>query len=267
MQLSYFLPNETLDGFEAAWQQKLRAAGIAESLVDVRRLGMLARCEVKSGPGGFDGLVIAPLRADDGEPPELLGYFEDRQTWVDPFDQGKVWIGWQTDAPPTPEDLRRTTPLALPGYELELANGQTWHVPVISSQERLGALHQRLTFDASGKARAAVAARHESLWEESAEIADAYFVHGRVDWSRVGTFCARCLGLNYRVSVAEQNVLGIFELAHVSQLLDALFDRPQLNRLLAIDDPQKKTGSIAESPAISPGSRDSTPATGLAVAN
>lgn len=267
MQLSYFLPNETRDGFDAAWQQKLRAAGIAESLVDVRRIGGLARCEVRSGPNGQAGLVVAPLLASDGEPPELLGFHSERQTWVDPFEQGKVWIGWANDAPPTPDDLRRTTPLALPGYEVELADGQTWQVPVISSQERLGALHQKLTIDGQGKARAAVAARHQSLWEESAEIADAYFIAGRIDWALAGTFCVRCLGLNYRVGVAEQNALGIFELAHVPPLLDALFDRPQLDRLQSLDDPQKKTGSIAESPVISPGSTDSTATIGLAAAS
>jgi hypothetical protein len=163
--------------------------------------------------------------------------------------------------------LRRTTPLARPGYELELADGQTWHVPVIRSAARTGSLHQKLRFDAAGKAMVEVAARHAELWEESAALADEFFVQGRIDWARAGMFFARCLGLNYRVSVAEQNALGIFEVNHALPLAERLFDVPQLDRLRDLDDPQKKTGSTAESRPISPGSRDSIPSIDPAVAS
>lgn len=266
MQLSYFLPNRTAGHLHTAGLALLRDYGLADSLGDLRRLEELAWCEVNKGPSGDAGLVIAPLRAADDEPPELLGYHPEQQTWSDAFGDGALWVGMANDAPPIASDLRRRTPLYV-GYEMTLADGSKWQVPVLRSPERPTSLHQRLKFSRDGQVLHVVAARYLDLWEQAGEVATALFHTGAATLQQVAAFCVTALGLNYRYGAAEQNTLGLVEAEQAVEIAESALDWPLVAKLQQLDDPQKKTEATAGSPATLPGSNGSHPITDPAAAS
>ena len=63
---------------------------------------------VESQEGDDDGIQVAAVATE-------LGFFPDRQTWVD---CGEFWLGWETENPPGPDDLLRPRPVGGEGVAL-----------------------------------------------------------------------------------------------------------------------------------------------------
>jgi hypothetical protein len=79
------------------------------------------------GPDGDAGMLVLPFHSTDTEHDPVLAYHsDDRQVWhCHPGE--KHWIGWETNRPPTPEDLARTE--MIPGAALPLGDGNRWVLP------------------------------------------------------------------------------------------------------------------------------------------
>jgi len=138
----YYLPRVTAD--------QVTDAMLVDRKLDYALTTKAVRCACRQGPDGGPGIVMA-------EPPfpsENVGYYATRQTWR-AIPSKDAWIGYETDAKPTPDDLAR--PDQMGGYLLTMADGREWLVPVaMQASEADGqiireqSLPQRLDLDDAG---------------------------------------------------------------------------------------------------------------------
>lgn len=141
--------------------QELIEAGCAHA--DPDRIGVRSNFTT-GGPGGQPGVVFAQKLPDktDGPPPL---YDPKLQTWRK-HPSGKFWVGFITDDRPTPETLRRSTPL-LGQTPVKLLDGEEWIVPVCTPTEYSvigSSLPQAFDFDdTSGEMIAKHHPRYESV--------------------------------------------------------------------------------------------------------
>jgi hypothetical protein len=194
----HFLPHLTAARVRAANDRLdrdvLKARGLDDVLADVEVYGEHAILnDTHRGPGGQPGVVLYPVRAD-GELPDHLNYNPDVQTWtpVGGSRESRVksqereperWIGWQTDAPPTPFDLERRRTFA--GYTVEDASGRKWSVPIARSPaDLLGSLPKTFDLDDDGQWRPVLAPDYQPIWDLSGEVWDW--------WNPPGVACPKC---------------------------------------------------------------------------
>lgn len=99
--------------------------------------------DIHAGPDGGAGVLVLPYNhAGEGQQDRnpALVFKPERQTWhKSPWGW---WLGWETERPPAPHDLRRNT--VLPGADVFLGDGQAWTVP------NFFALEQFVDLDESG---------------------------------------------------------------------------------------------------------------------
>lgn len=228
------------------------------------------------GPDGRGGLVLTP-RGPSGAYEASLQYRPPAQGWL-PAVAGNVWIGWETVAPPEPQDLARKTRYA--GYDVRDESGGLWHIPVARTpQLRYGFLPQSYTFGAGGTPVGHLKAQARELWERAGQLWDVYAsIFGReaiasgeatlpreipeawygADW--LLQQAVWILGVNYRVGPLEINAL--FELGR--PILDDGFKQAVCQATCDFDfalELQKKTkGSSSSGPA--PAGSSSTPGDG-----
>jgi hypothetical protein len=211
------------------------------------------------GPDGGRGLVLA---APDAVPTERVRYTEADQTWRQ-IPGSSAWLGWFTDEPPGPIDLRREK--LLEGYPCPMADGREWIVPLAREAaesdgrvDRRQALPRRLELNADGEFSAGdVLPDYCELNEIAARFLDAS------ERSEAGAFsfeavaaAVRVLAHNYRIDRAEAVALGLFTFGgdEAARVLLFCTDFPGWWKL------QKKTAAaITDSSA---GPADSTDTTG-----
>lgn len=188
----------------------LARVGLDRTLEDVRRVpDHVIAVDLDRGPDDSRGLLLYPLPTH-GDKPAKLGYHADRQTWRQ-ANQGRCWLGWETDSPPTPADLERR--LLVPGYQIEDAAGQAWHVPVLRAVDNpRGRLGVSFSWDDDDQPRIGVDPRFAELWERSARAWDlidkattldgATFAQdfGEEDDAFLLTYLLDCLAINYRTN-------------------------------------------------------------------
>jgi len=112
-QFLYFLP-----GRAAANQRVLAELGLDDRL-DLN--AMHSRGVMQNGPDKGAGVIIAHEALD----PERVGYWPEKQTWRR---AGDLWIGFEAECPPGPEDLVRDDP-GIRGIPVKLGDGREWIVP------------------------------------------------------------------------------------------------------------------------------------------
>lgn len=213
---------------------------------DLERLGLryafegdgCATRRCSDGPGGQPGLVL-------GMRSEQLGYWRDAQTWQQ-LREGPpvVWVGWSTAAPPSPADFLR--PTAIPGHEVQLADGQRWRVPIAFRLEGgtvQRALPSRMRLDPQGRwVSDDVLPRFKRLWEIACrwfDMNDPADSQQGLTVAEAADLCAEVLGVNYRLSRAEVGALGLLDdRDSIQQILNAVIDWPTYIAWVA---QQKKT--------------------------
>ena len=225
----YFFSGLTLSDVlrgDVLLREPIIAAGLGDSLSDVRTNAQAAVVEIKSaGPGGSPGVLLAPIPASGNR--KGLGYFPTRQRWQE-FPRG-LWAGVLTEEPPTPEELQRGTPIN--GYLLRLADGREWIVPTLRSPEGTQLPRQIVFPDPTNleQVEERVKPDYQSIWEASAELVDVMFgvesepqkpLAWKIAW------CLRVLGLNYRIGPIEQSLLGIVDSENWYRILFAAIDGP-----------------------------------------
>jgi len=103
-----------------------------DTLADV---GLPALCAdvfhktISPGPDGKQGTLFG-WRPNSGR--LYHEYRASEQTWIpsvefDDQPEGAYWVGWKTDAPPTPDDLQRQFPYRC--LRVQLGDGRDWWIP------------------------------------------------------------------------------------------------------------------------------------------
>jgi hypothetical protein len=167
-----------------------------------------------AGPGGASGTMLCALPVS-GDAPPRLGYFPDQQQWTEFREFGQpehaYWVAIDKEHPPTPDDLRRRVTFA--GYDVELA-GQQWHVPVIRNPNGGTGLPTTWKVAAGGVVQESIREEWRLLFES---FGRAIFLFNdpdgpyplEIDRAEALELCLDALAVNYRVGLAEQNLLGL----------------------------------------------------------
>lgn len=254
----------------------LASAGLDETWRDVvapEEQGSLIDFTGK-GPGGKSGLLVTifpPTR----EAPKRLGYYPDFQRWLEVEDG--VWIGIDREQPPTADDLRREGTFHR-GYEMKLADGGAWTVPVVRRPEvatergyRASDLPHDIGWDRARKFVETLKPDYQALWDDTAELCEKFYgtADGKTRSISVEDglrWAIRLLSLNYRYGRHEQNLLHAIDAETVFPVLGAAVDFVLVANLLEL---QKKSAGLAapEASNMPPGSPASSPATAQAAAS
>ena len=201
--------------------------------------------EVLRGPAGQAGSVASP----DTE--ASVRYNADAQTWRQ-VPKSDIWVGYETDRPPTPADLIVAD--VTPGHEVTLG-GQQWVIPVARSVNPAHALPETYGVDDEGQwIKRGVINRHRQLWEYATEWWDYCIAHQfdsqeddeddekdtvtiRFDHGADAALCG--LATNYRVSAIEVDLLALFDESRICEILMAMVDWPTVLGFLK----KKRTGT------------------------
>lgn len=123
----YYIPgNKTGVSTDKSFDRVIRETGLEYLRDTTPRTGHVEN----NGPDGGAGCIFwcmpkgRQVKETDNR---RLGYYADKQTWR-PHPDGKYWIGWYTDAPPGPDDLRR--PEFIAGTPERLGDGNEWVFPL-----------------------------------------------------------------------------------------------------------------------------------------
>lgn len=216
------------------------------------------------GPGNKSGIFLC-YHTPAGEVPRRVDYRPDEQAWHEAGDG--LWIGLDTDDPPTPLDLSRRKQHA--GYRLELADGQSWVVPVIRRPDGTTELPTDLYWDTAGKLVEPLKERYRAYWDQTAEVAEWFFGEKGFDAEgfekgKALELAVRALGLNYRFGRAEQNVLRVVDRENFLTVLAYTVDVP---KAVLLSESQKKSSDLTSVSTTSTGPEGDTPDTGQAAPN
>lgn len=202
----------------------LRAVGFPH-VDDVEMPG----CGCVQGPDKLGGSVTK-LRDIPGCDSATVGFYSEKQTWREILD-GKVWLGWETENPPTPADLQRKR--LVKGHAVTLADGNTWMMPVVRTLIGEAALSPILTTDSSGKVlRERVEPEFERIWDLTkrmyAAVSAVPLDTSCIDDDEVVELLFLGMAINYRVSRWEVLNLGLLSASNMEPLTGAMMDIPQM---------------------------------------
>lgn len=180
---------------------------------------VLSPISLGATPSGKPGCILA-----DPKRHESPCYRADQQTWQRLRNH---WVGYWKDDPPKPSDLERNS--LIPGYEIELGDGNLWRVPLARQYVRTHAqngtfgsqLPHRLAIDESGQwAMGPVVDRYANVWQLSIAFFDLW--HAALvaaiesdedsfvfDFDLPQNTAIKILSANYVISDIESSLLGI----------------------------------------------------------
>jgi len=188
-----------------------------------------------AGPGGKECVLFAAADIDV----KLLYFKPNEQSWKESIN-GKYWLGFYKDSPPTEKTLRRKKQLA--GHEVELADGNKWLVPVARIITGGSKLPQTLIFGKDGEVVAEAipkyaqfSAKVEKLWEDFRSEFDGEKKQPKLTSKEQIEVAVEALGFNYRVGMEEVNLLKLFTTENFSEVLTAIIDIPTLMEVSKTD--------------------------------
>lgn len=213
----------------------LRERGVAGPFVDCRP-GEFASPELRTtGPGNHGGTILDPAPPDRRSP--RCGFYPDAQEWTD-LGNG-VWIGRDLLSPLKPADVARRA--IHPGYDVRLASGDRWTVPIVRVPTGGTTLPYNFWRDATGQFHQAVKPAYQELWERASAIFEIVQASGVVVWDlpEILDYCTAVLAVNYRIDAAVQSVFHIMDSESWMPIVQASLDWPAI--VAAMPDEEKKT--------------------------
>lgn len=206
-------------------RQDVSQTWLADVLTDELRTDVKFRSVTKhfvnSGPGGASGIIIAAANPSH-IPSQPIGYFPDRQTWVD---VGGTWLGYDNVERPHPEALRREKLTA--GHEVILGDGNSWIAPVIRKHDEgrwSCNLPMKTGLNPAGEYTEAVRADVAWAWDAACELWNARYADGGITKGRFLEVVTKLLGLNYRIGPHEVFALDLFDSENMTELVFAFLD-------------------------------------------
>lgn len=165
--------------------------------------------------------------------------------------EGDVWLGVEVERPLVPKDILRPHGAFVRGYDWELNDGQTWHLPALCNLPHVHGLNR------FGQYERKVVEELAALWEMSREYAAQYFeAFGMLEEAKKVNptppdvefdcedgydFCCKCLALNYRLTPEIISVLGLVGDRAFQNIIAAAVDLPVL---LKLNDKKKDSITI-----------------------
>ena len=187
----------------------------------------LPGCGCTQAPDGLHGAVtkLRDMLVIGGQSP-VVGYYPEKQTWCQILD-GRMWLGWETENPPTPIDLQRKE--LHNGHPVTLADGNTWIVPVIRTLIGQTTLPTVFGCNASGQVvREKVLPAFKRLWDLTQRLYKAVqgFDESLISGEETIELLCSGLAMNYRVSFWEVMNLGILTTENKQLVFGAMIDFP-----------------------------------------
>lgn len=180
------------------------------------------------GPGGGQCTLVCI-----GGNGKSLFYKPAEQTWQKSHN-GKYWVGFYNDDPPTEQGLRRKTQLA--GHYVELTDGGKWLVPVARILSGGSRLPQSLILGSNGEViteplpqYAGFSSKVEKAWEDF-QVENGW-KEGELQLSIAERMklAIEALGWNYHVQTEEVNLLKLITTQNLNgEILAAIIDLPTL---------------------------------------
>lgn len=213
----YYLP-----GNDAPTPDRLRAVGF-----DHADSAALPGCKCTKGPDGDIGWVfnLGSPKHPDGRSP-AAHYVDAKQTWAECAD-GKWWLGWETENPPTPEDLQhahlhRSIPV-------DLGEAGTWQIPVLGHAVNNTSLPTIFTPDQSGRFVASeVCSAFRHLWTLVQKLYTSAQLQqwDNFDAGECAMVCCLALAMNYRIGKWEAGVLRLLTSESMPTIFQAVAADP-----------------------------------------
>lgn len=200
-----------------------------------------------TGPGGNGGVLIGVDRP--GRPVKFL---PDRQKWQPIVGRDGWWIGFDRDAPPTPDTLARRR--MLDGHPIELCDGHAYIAPFARKATELDgrlsvdvALPLISTRDADGHwLPGRVHPDFESFWALAATFEQRYWLAHEeglkahierggsidepfmvtVEFDAIHNWACDVLAVNYRIGADEADLLGLLSNDAAFAVMKAACDFP-----------------------------------------
>lgn len=187
-----------------------------------------------TGPGGKPGVIAGWIEDRPTPDTELFGYAPQRQTWIESAN-GKYWVGWQNDRPPSPATLARRE--MIDGPRLELGDGNEWQLIAAARLPQQARL-------ISGNWEWAPQQRFASFVERTAwafDVARKTLESGAGIPIEAVDYAMGVLSWNYRITPEIADRLGLFTAEVLFHLLATTSD---MKRLVEIQDTLKKTAKV-----------------------
>lgn len=194
---------------------------------------------VNNGPDGGVGVCFARENDDSGKYP--IGYYKARQTWekAPGFD---YWVGYFNDAKPGPVDLARGE---CRGHAIRCRDGEQWLVQPTRLIKGVMDIPMGLALDRDGELvgealpeYSQIVSDAETIWNwHVSAFSDSPQELGRVEMMQA---IARVLGRNYRVGLAEVNLLRLVTTENIGEMCRAIIDWPTYLAMMAAEDESEK---------------------------
>ncbi|MBL9125834.1 MAG: hypothetical protein JNG90_19490 [Planctomycetaceae bacterium] len=247
----YFLPDvytaQLVRGREIS-RALLASRGLDEVLADRRTIDLTSVFDLtRRGPGDRCGAMLVPL-PNSGEAPARMMYEPEFQEWQPGWDPQQLWLGRDRSEAVTPGGLARTQQFR--GYDVELADGQVWHVPIVRRPGGSTELPRAIRFGAPGMMELSIEQQYQALWHDLLPALEFLCSEGgRVELEPLVSLAIRVLGVNYRFGLQEQNLLQLVDTTNWQRILEAAIDWPLVEEKIA--ELQKKTSEESPLPAES----------------
>ncbi len=189
--------------------------------------GQISQRYSTAGPAG-ECVLFASADIDA----KLLHYKPNEQTWKKSVD-GKFHIGLYKGQPPTEKTLRRKKQLV--GYEVELAGGEKWLIPLarilaggsIFPQSLMLGKNGELITEAMPK-YALFSAKVEKLWDDFQCENKCREGELKLSMTERMELAIEALAWNYKVGADEVNLLKLITTENLSEILAAVIDVPTI---------------------------------------
>lgn len=214
-----------------------RPEGGATTRTELEALGFPHAAAIELPGQGLIGLGpdetkghVSKLRGPmvDGGVEPRVGYYPERQTWRKIL-SGKMWLGWETDNPPSPLDLQR--PKLRDGHGVTMADGRLWILPVIRTLIGQTALPTIFGCDDSGTVvREQVLTEFVRIWDltQRMYVTVESLPSGvaQITDDELTELLCSGLAMNYRVSKWEVLRLGLLSAENMEAAFAAMIDIP-----------------------------------------
>lgn len=211
---------------------------------------------IARGPGGKPGVLVVPNIERDGSAMPTPLFTPAGQVWVEKpkaemgdGDPGgslnaSVWVGWERDHPPTPDDLIRKETVR--GSPILLGDGNLWDVPIaVVWPSGASAFPKRLALGPGGQWVTEPLERFRAVSDQAGRLLAEGPGHEISDQEAIA-MAVEALGVNYRVGPVECSALGLLTsgaTGTVTKILRAFVGSDEIERLAAVMAESKKNGS------------------------
>lgn len=201
-------------------------------------------CSNSPAGTGVEGVIVVPKVKEPGQTPEV-GFYKDKQEWIE---WNKFWIGYETANRPTPADLAKEE--IIKGWNVVLADGNKWHVPVARLVNGYTNLPMTYVLGPDDVLREKIAPEFLDLGLKAADVWEAFSTMPEdrsdeqiefIDDKYIYKFAAQALEINYRINLPEIGALQLFQGNDFVNVAEAVIDGPAWNKVVKdLTDASKK---------------------------